>query len=151
MTPSPILVRALRWGAILAAAIAVLGAGIGFLVAGLPGLVGGVLGAALAFVFLGLTAASILLAQRVAGPMSPLFFGVVLGSWLLKLILFLVVNIWLRGQDWLDPYVFLVAVVVAVIGSLVVDVLAFQRSRVPYVDVELPGEGDHGDDRGADS
>ena len=33
------------------------------------------------------------------------------------------------------------SVIVAVLGSLVVDVLAFQRSRVPYVsDIDLPDE-----------
>jgi hypothetical protein len=147
MTVAPILLRALRDGGVFAAAIAVLGGVIGFVVAGTPGLVGGLLGAALAFVFLGLTALSILLAARLTAgdPGSPLFFGVVLGGWLLKLIAFLAATIWLRGQPWLDPYVFFVTVIVAVLGSLVADVLAFQRSRVPYVsDATLPGDEPEG-------
>ena len=49
--------------------------------------------------------------------------------------------VWLRGQAWLDPTVFFVTVIVAVIGSLVLDSVAVARTRVPYVsDVELPGE-----------
>ena len=92
---------------------------------------------------MGVTAASILLAARLTtgDPGSPLFFGVVLGAWVLKLVVFLIAAIWLRTQDWLDPYVFFGSVIVAVLGSLVVDVLAFQRSRVPYVsDIDLPDE-----------
>ena len=62
-----------------------------------------------------------------------------LGSWVLKLVLFVVLSIWLRSQPWLDPTVFFVTVIIAVVGSLVFDVIAFQRARVPYVgDVELP-------------
>jgi hypothetical protein len=72
---------------------------------------------------------------------SPVFFGVVLGVWLLKLVVFVVVAIWLRGQSWMDPTVFFGAVIVAVIGSLIADIVAYQRARVPYVsDVRLPGE-----------
>ena len=144
MTVEPILKRALRDGAIFTGAVAVVAGLIGWLVAGVPGLLGGLLGALLAFVFLGLTAASILVAGRITkdDPGSPLFFGIVLGTWGLKLILFLVFAIWLRTQDWLDPAVFFFTVIVSVIGSLVLDVVAFQRTRVPYVsDVTLPGEG----------
>ena len=144
MTVEPVLKRALRDGAIFTAAVAIVAGLIGWLVAGVPGLLGGLLGAVLAFVFLGLTAASMLIASRVTrdDPGSPLFFGIVLGTWGLKLILFLVFAIWLRTQTWLDPAVFFFTVIVSVIGSLVLDVVAFQRTRVPYVgDVTLPGDG----------
>jgi hypothetical protein len=41
----------------------------------------------------------------------------------------------------MNAYVFFAAVIAAVLGSLIADIVAFQRSRVPYVsDVELPGE-----------
>ncbi len=141
-TPNPILTTALRWGALFATGLAVLAGGIGLLVAGLAGLWGGLLGALLAFAFLALTAGSILLGQRltVGDPNSPLFYGVVLGAWLLKLIVFFVFMFWLRGQDWIDPWVFFFTVIAAVLGSLVVDVLSFVRSRAPYVDVQLPGD-----------
>jgi hypothetical protein len=143
MSVTPILTRALRYGGILALAVAVVAGAVGVIVAGVPGLVGGLLGAALAAVFLGLTAGSMLLAGRVTkgDTTSPVFFGIVLGVWLLKLVLFVVAAIVLRGQHWLDPYVFFAAVIAAVIGSLITDVVAFQRARVPYVsDIELPGQ-----------
>jgi len=145
-TPNPILTTALRWGALFATALAVIAGGVGVLVAGLPGLWGGLLGALLAFAFLALTAGSILLGQRltVDDPGSPLFYGVVLGAWLVKLIVFFVFMFWLRGQSWLDPWVFFLTVIAAVVGSLVVDVLSFVRSRAPYVDVELPGDEEKG-------
>ncbi|TXK17264.1 hypothetical protein [Homoserinibacter sp. GY 40078] len=139
---NPILATSLKWGGAFALALLVVASGLGYLFAGLPGLWGGLLGAALAAIFLGLTAGSIILGQRltVDDPASPLFFGVVLGAWLVKLVVFFVVLLWLRGQPWLDPWAFFLAVIAAVLGSLAIDVLAFQRSRMPYVDVELPDE-----------
>lgn len=131
----------LRWPAIVIGILAVGGAVVGYLVSGVPGMISGLLGAAMWLVFLALTATSIQVAIRATkdDPGSPLFFAIVLGSWVLKLVLFVVLSIWLRSQPWLDPTVFFVTVIIAVVGSLVFDVIAFQRARVPYVgDVELP-------------
>jgi hypothetical protein len=137
---TPLLTRSLRYGAGVAVVVALVGAGIGWLVAGGPGLAGGLLGAALSAVFLGLTAASILVGGRAAkGDLtSPAFFGILLGVWTLKLVLFFVLSLWLRTQDWIDPGVFGLTAIGAVLGLLVADVVAFQRSRVP-LDVALPG------------
>jgi len=134
------MVRILRWGGALAAILLVLGGGIGWLLAGTPGLVGGLLGTALAVVFMGLTAASILIADVATRgrPSIVVFFGTVLGVFFLKLVIFVVLALWLRTQDWLAPGVFGVTAIVAVLGTLVVDFLALRTSRVPYVDVELP-------------
>ncbi|MBW8871983.1 MAG: hypothetical protein JF618_07405 [Leifsonia sp.] len=143
MSVAPILTAALRYGAIVAGAVAVLAGGIGWLVAGVPGLLGGLLGAALSALYLGLTAISMLVAGRITrgDTTSPLFFGVVLGVWFLKLVVFVVAAIAVRGAPWMNPYVFFIAVIVAVLGSLIGDILAYTRSRVPYVsDVHLPGE-----------
>jgi hypothetical protein len=144
MSVTPLLTRALRYGALVAVVVAIGSAAIGLLVAGTPGLVGGLVGAAMSFLYLGLTAVSMLVGGRASrgDGTSPVFFGVVLGFWLIKLIVFVIAAIWLRGQDWLDPGVFAGTVIVAVLGSLVADIVAFVRARIPYVsDVELPGEG----------
>ncbi|MFT4029016.1 MAG: hypothetical protein QM675_04000 [Protaetiibacter sp.] len=135
------LSRSLRWGAIFTLVLAAVAGALGGLLAGGHGLLGALLGAALAFVFLGLTAASVLLGRRltVADPANPLFYAVVLGAWFLKLVLFVVFMIWLRGQEWFDPLWFGLTVVVGAIGSLVIDAVAMIRTRMPYVDVELPG------------
>lgn len=141
MTVAPLLLRSLRYGAVVAVATALVGGTLGFLVAQGPGLAGGLLGAALSAVFLGLTAGSILLAGRVArGDLtSPAFLGIVLGVWTLKLVLFFVLSLWLRGQDWVDPGAFGITAIAAVLASLVADGIAFARSRIP-LDVQLPGE-----------
>ncbi|SFS00282.1 hypothetical protein SAMN04487846_1362 [Microbacterium sp. cf046] len=135
------VLSSLKWPAIAIGILAVVGGVVGYLVSGVSGLVSGLLGAAMWLVFLALTSISIQVATRATkdDPGSPLFFGIVLGSWVLKLVLFVVLSIWLRAQPWLDPTVFFVTVIIAVVGSLVFDVIAFQRARVPYVgDVELP-------------
>ncbi|WP_314508150.1 hypothetical protein [uncultured Microbacterium sp.] len=135
------VLSSLKWPAIAIAILAVVGGVVGYLVSGVSGMVSGLLGAAMWLVFLALTSLSIHFAIRATkdDPGSPLFFAIVLGSWVLKLVLFVVLAIWMRAQPWLDPTVFFVTVIVAVVGSLVFDVIAFQRARVPYVgDVELP-------------
>lgn len=143
MTVAPLLTRALLYGAIVAVAVAVVAGTIGWLVSGLPGLLGGLLGAALSAVFLGLTALSMLVAGRVtrgdAG--NPAFFGIVLGVWVLKLVAFVVAAILTRNWDAVDPVVFFWAVIAAVLGSLIGDIVALARTRIPYVsDIELPGD-----------
>lgn len=135
------VLSSLKWPAIAIGILAVAGAVVGYLVSGIPGMISGLLGAAMWLVFLALTSISIQVAINATknDPGSPVFFAIVLGSWVLKLVLFVVLSIWLRSQPWLDPTVFFVTVIIAVVGSLVFDVIAFQRARVPYVgDVELP-------------
>jgi hypothetical protein len=143
MKSSAILGRALAYGAILTVAIAVVGSIIGFLVAGSSGLVSALIGAGLTALFMGFTAGSIVIAARATNgdPSSTLFFGIVLGAWLLKFIVFIAILVILRGQPFLEPLVFFFAILAAVIGSLVVDVLAFVRARESYVPgVTLPGD-----------
>jgi hypothetical protein len=131
--------RTLIFGSLLAVVVAIVAAPLGFAVAGGPGLVGAILGAAMGFVFLGATAASILLANRFAGSdaAQPVFFAVVMGGWLLKLVVFIVLTVVLRDQEWLEPKVLFLTLIVVVIGSLVIDVVVVARSRVPVVS-DLP-------------
>ncbi len=102
-----------------------------------------------AALFLAITGISILIANRWYGDdlYVPVFFGIVLGGWILKFVVFIVVLLVLRGQAWVDPTIFFLSVVVSVIASLVVDVVVLTRMRVPHVsDVELPTDPDaHGE------
>ena len=139
----PVLKNTLVYGGLLAVAIAVVGSVVGFLVDGSVGLVSALIGAAMAFLFLGVTAGSILLANRIANSdfLNPLFFVTVLGGWLLKFAVFLVLLILLKDQPWINTIVLFLTIVAGVAGSLVVDVLVIAKSRMPYVsDVSLPGE-----------
>ncbi|CAN5598310.1 hypothetical protein BH10ACT7_BH10ACT7_24980 [soil metagenome] len=145
MRTASVLGRALVYGAILTVGIALVGSIIGYLAAGVPGLLSALIGAGLTALFMGFTALSIVIAAKVTKdePSSTLFFGIVLGMWLLKFVVFIVILVLLRDQPFLQPLVMFFSILAAVIGSLVVDVVAFLRSRVPYVgDIELPGDAE---------
>ena len=131
----------LRWDIILAVAIAVIGGVIGYVVDGWPGAISALIATALVLVFAGITVASILVANRfTASPLyTTLFFVIVLGSWMLKFVLFIVIVLLLRGQPWTNGTVLFLSIVAAVIGTLVVDVVVVARTRMSYVsDVKLP-------------
>jgi hypothetical protein len=141
----PVLHRILVWGGLLALGIAVVGAIVGGLVAGGPGVLSALVGTVMAVVFMGITAASILLANRFAGSDAAIgaFFGIVLGGWLVKFVLFLVLVILLKDQPWVHPIVLFLSIISGVVGSLVVDAVVVMKSRMPYVsDATLPGSGD---------
>lgn len=143
VSSTPILRTALVWGAAVGAVVIAAAAGIGFAVAGAPGSWSGVVGAAVGVVFPALTAVSILIGNRWYGTPSYLqvFFGVVLGGWLLKFVLVIVAMIALLRVEWIVPVVFFVALVAAAIASLVVDLVVLTRMRLPAVsDTLLPGE-----------
>lgn len=147
MKTATILARAIVYGAILTAIIAIVGSVIGYLVAGTPGLVSALVGAGLTALFMGFTALSIVLAAKVTHnePSSTLFFGIVLGVWLLKFVVFIAILVILRNQPFIEPLVMFFSILAAVIGSLAVDVVAFVGARVPYTgDVSLPNAADEG-------
>lgn len=134
----PVLKKILVWGGILAVVVVVGGSIAGYLAAGWTGVTSALIGTAMAVVFLAITALSILIASRfgIGG-----FFGIVMGAWLLKFVLFLVLIFLLKDQSWIQPTVLFLCVVVAVVGTLVVDVVVIAKSRMPYVsDIALPGE-----------
>lgn len=140
-TAAPALRRSLVYGGAVAFAIAVIGSVVGALVSELPGMISALIGAGMGFVFLALTAASILIADRVTGSdlLSPAYFGIVIGSWILKFIAFLVLVFSLRDAAFVDGTVLFVTLVIAVVAGLVTDIIAITRARVPYVsDVTLP-------------
>ncbi|WAB80946.1 hypothetical protein OVN18_10305 [Microcella daejeonensis] len=132
----PAMRKSLLYGAVFTVVLAIGASVVGALVAELPGLLSGLIGALMGFVFLGLTAASILLADRVTRGdlLSPAYFGIVLGAWLLKFLIFLVLIFVLGDVPALDRIVLFLTLVVAVLGGLVTDLLGVARARVPYVD-----------------
>jgi hypothetical protein len=132
-----VMQRVLRLGALLVAGITMIGSLVGYLLAGTSGILAALAGGLAAFIFTGLTALSLLLGAKLnlGG-----FLGVVLGGWLLKMVLFLVLFRVLNGADWLSkearPIVFF-TVVAAVIGGLVLDTLVVTKARLsPQVKVD---------------
>jgi hypothetical protein len=116
----------------------VVGSIVGYLVAEWSGVAGALIGTAMAVLFLAITALSILIASRFG---LAAFFGIVMGAWIVKFIVFLVLVFLLKDQPWLQPTVMFLCLIVAVVGTLVVDVVVIARSRMPYVsDIALPGD-----------
>jgi hypothetical protein len=134
---APVFSRILRYGAILAGGVAVVGSVVGWLVDNDRGIPSALIGAAIAFLFLGVTAASILLAGRVTkwDILHPAFLSIVMGGWLLKFVAFIVILVLLKDQPWINPLVLFLSVIVAVIGSLVIDMVVIARSRIPLVEI----------------
>ena len=141
VSSTPVLRTTLLWSAVATGILAIAGAVIGFAVAGWSGLWSALIAILLAAVFLGFTGATILIANRWFGdPLYvPIFFGAVMGGWIVKFALFIVVLLVLRGQPWLNGTVFFVALVVSVVASLIIDVVVMLKMRVPYAgDANLP-------------
>jgi hypothetical protein len=134
---TPVLRRALVQGILFTCALGALAA-LGFgLTQGWIGVTSSFLGAAIAAAFLGLTAGSVLMAQRfdIVG-----FFAVVMGTWILKFVLFLVAIFLLRDQPWISTFPLFITLIGGVLVSLVTDVAVVAKSRMPYAsDVTLPG------------
>jgi hypothetical protein len=143
MTVSQIAKRALLAGVVVTSIIAIIAATAGALISGLPGMVGAFVGAALGYALLGLTPLSIIWGFKLGkgDVLSPGFFSAVLGTWLLKFVVFLAAVLWLGDQEWLDRLVLFVTIVASVLASLVTDLVVVAKSRMPYVsDITLPGD-----------
>ena len=121
---------ALRDMFVLLAVLSVLGVSIGFLMAGTAGLWGALIGVALALMFSGTTVLSML---RTAHSSATTMAAVVLGAWLAKFLVLIVVLALLRGQDFYSRTVLALVLVVGVLGSAVLDYRAVRNGRVPYV------------------
>lgn len=133
-TSQPMLLRGVKWGVIVTVSAMVVFAIVGYLMSQTGGLVGGLIGAAIGGVLLLATVGSIAFANRfVASPMYlQIFMAIVMGTWVLKLVAFVVAAILLRDQPWLDPQVLFIALVATIVASIVIDTIIVAKARVPY-------------------
>ena len=122
--------KVIRLGAILTLAVAVIFGLVGFFAASVAGLVSALIGAAMALAFVSLTALSVWFGAKLS---LGGFFGVVLGTWLVKLIGFFILVLVLKSANFIVGWVLFLAIVVAVIGSLAVDAIVVMRSRIPTI------------------
>lgn len=134
-----VLRTALFYGGIVSLAIAFAGGAFGVFFVGwwvLPSILIGVSGATF---FLGLTALSILIANRfqTSELYGAAFFAIVLGTWIFKSVIFLGVILLLRNQPWVHSFSLFLSLIVAVLGMLVVDVVSLVRLRVSIVDERI--------------
>lgn len=128
--PQTIFTKVLKHGSILILAIAVLGSAIGYFAAGIPGVLGSLVGASLAFIFVTLTALSVLFGAKLnlGG-----FYAIVLGGWLLKVVLFIAAISLISRLDGLNRVAIFISLVASVLGSLAVDAYVALKSKIPVV------------------
>lgn len=122
--------RAMRSTLLLVGALVVLGCAVGGLVAGLPGVWGALIGAGLAAFFCATTIWSM---QRTVGKPPTAMAGMVMGTWLAKIVVLVGVLAVLRGAGFYDPYVLFAVLAVGAVGSAVLDYQAVKGARMPYV------------------
>jgi len=120
--------KVLGWGALLISAIAVIASLLGWALAGTNGLISALIGAAIAFAFVSLTALSVWLGGRLnlGG-----FYGVVLGGWILKVLIFLIIVGVLRHAEFINGPTLFFTLVASILGSLGIDSWVFLKARLP--------------------
>ena len=126
-----VFANALKLSALLVGSVAVICSMIGFLVVGIDGLWTALIGAAIALVFTSLTVLSVLFGARL--PLGG-FYGLVLGGWLLKIVLFALLMAALQRMDFIHGPTLFFAIVLSVLGSLSIDSWVVLRSRIPTID-----------------
>lgn len=132
--PDPVrdvFARALRDMLVLVGVLTVVGIGVGALVGGVPGVWGAVIGVGIALVFSGSTVLAML---ATAGSSITAASGALVGTWIAKMLVLVVVLAILRDQDFYHRGVFVVVVLVGVLGSVLLDYRAVARGRVPYIE-----------------
>jgi len=115
----------------LLGALLVLGVGIGWLVAGSKGVWGALIGVGLALVFSGTTVVAML---RTVHSSPQTMAAVVMGTWLAKVVVVIVVLALIRDADFYSKPVLAVVLLVGVLGSAYLDYRAVYSARLPYVE-----------------
>ena len=124
--------RALRDMLILVAGLAVVGVVVGALVSDPPsaGVWGAVIGVGLTLLFSGTTVVSML---RTTSASPSAMMATILGTWLVKMVVLIVILAVLQEQTFYDRTVLVVVLLAGVLGSIYLDYRAVARGRVPYV------------------
>ena len=122
--------KILKQGAFLIGGSAIVGGVSGFLIASVAGLISVLIGAAMALLFVSMTALSVWLGGKLS---LGGFFGVVLGGWIFKLLLFIGLVLLLKGATFIVGPILFVCIVLSVLGSLTLDAIAVTKARIPTV------------------
>ena len=121
---------AVRYGTAGLIALAVVGSIVATLVAGLPGLWGALIGVAVGGGFVLCTALAVLFTEKLPPTTSG---AVLLGSWLLKMILAVLVLGTLKGMDFYSKGALVIVMVLALVIVLGAETYGLLKTRVPYV------------------
>jgi len=133
---------ALLWGIVSTAIVVIVASVAGALVAELSGMIAALVGGAIGFVLLALTPLSIMWGFKAGrgSVLAPGFFAVVLGVWMVKFIAFVAIIFLVGDIAALHRETLFLTIVASLLVALVSDLVVVIRSRMPYVDVELPGQ-----------
>jgi hypothetical protein len=145
ISSNPTFRAGLIWTSVAGLIVLVGAAVIGLLVDGPQGLWSGVLGALIGALFPIITVGSLLFGNRWYGTPQflPMFFGITMGVFLVKVVVFLIAIAVVIGLPWVHLLVFYFALVAAAVSSLVIDVVIVTRMRISGAsDVALPGDDD---------
>lgn len=124
------LLRAVRFGSIALAILTVISLAVWGGVRDLPGIWGVLIGAAIGGGFVLMTAASVLFTSST----NPATTGaVVLGSWLLKIVVLIIILAIIRDMEFYDRMALLVTLILALIVVLATEVWGVITAKVTYV------------------
>ncbi|MEU0541053.1 hypothetical protein [Nocardia sp. NPDC005978] len=131
--PDAPLRAALRYGIAGLAVLVVISAILSTIIAGTPGLWGALLGAAIGGGFILTTAASVLFSAKIESGLQGI---VLLGSWVGKLLVALVVVAVLKQYDFYSSGALFLTVVGALLVVLGAETYGLLRQKVPTVEVD---------------
>lgn len=123
--------RALRVTAVGLGVLAIIAIPVGLVVDGAAGLLAAEVGVAIAALSGITTQVAMVVGHR---RIPHMMAAIVLGSWLLKMIIIVIVLLVLQGVDGFHKALFAVFMLVGVFGTLAADLWAARVTRVPYVD-----------------
>jgi hypothetical protein len=129
-TISSLFKKALTYGALLVLGVTLLGSILGFVLAGANGIASALIGGALTLVFASTTAVSIWFGGRLN---LGAFFAIVMGAWLLKIVIFMVLVATLKGASFVHGPTLFFTLVGSIIGSLALDSVLVLKARIPVV------------------
>lgn len=135
-TVGALMAQILRRLAVATAVVTVLGVVAGLLLVGMPGLWGAVIGGAIGVIFCLTT----VITMKMSEGRSPQFLAAaVLGGWLAKMAVIIVILAVIKDLTFYDRVVLVVTLVAIVLASLVIEMLAVRAARIPVVE---PAAGD---------
>lgn len=122
--------RALIFSVVAVAIVTILGVLVAGIVVGIPGVWGALMGAAIAAGFTIITVA-VGLATKNMSPNAQ--FGVIMGSWILKILVLIGILIVLKGMDFYDRPSFAIVLLVSLVAILAAETIGIKNAKVPYV------------------
>ena len=127
------MIRTVLWRMLAVTAIgAVLGSGVGWLIAQAAGVWAALIAAGIGLFFTGTT---VVLIYLVVGRGPELLQIVLLGGWVVKMGVVLVLLLWLRNLDFFHREVFVGVLMLLALALVAVELVTVARTRLPAVDV----------------